>query len=204
MQPLLLEFENIQKIRITAVDGRNVSFLSHIKNRNKNHSVYEYACLLSHLKTIKQFWDSKKEIALILEDDMTLEFKPYWKGSLTDYIKNAPTNWEILQLCYISDTIPPNKYSHWKSTYFSSGAYIINRKGAAHIMKMFINNSWVLPIKQSHNADALIYNVCNTYTSRYPFFIYPTENESEIHQNHISFHNKSKHQIIQCIYNSTY
>lgn len=208
MRKLLSEFENIPQKRISAVDGKNKehinSFLSHMKNKNKTHSNYEYACLLSHLNTIYQFWNSSKKIALILEDDMTLEFKPYWRTSLSDYISNAPSNWEILQLCYISDTIPPNKYSNWKPTYFSTGAYIINKKGAKQIMKMFINNYWNLPKNKSHNADSLIYNLCNTYTSRNPFFIYPTENTSEIHQNHISFHNKSKKQIIQCIYNSAY
>lgn len=206
MQNLLLEFKDIPNIRITAIDGKNEqhihSFLTHLKNKNKNHSIYEYACLLSHFNTIKQFWNSDKTIALILEDDMTLEFKPYWNISLLDYIKNAPIDWEILQLCYISDLIPPLIYSPWKSIYFSTGAYIINRKGASNIMKMYINNNWNLPTNKSHNADLLIYNLCNTYTSRYPFFIYPTENNSEIHQDHISFHNKSKKQIMQIIHNS--
>lgn len=204
MQKLLFEFENIPQMRISAIDGKNNhAFLSHMKNRNKNHSNYEYACLLSHLNTISRFWNSNKTTALILEDDMTLDFKPYWDVSLSDYISNAPSNWEILQLCYISDSIPPDKYSYWQPTYFSTGAYVINRKGATRIMKMYVDNVWNLPMNQSHNADALIYRLCNTYTSRNPFFIYPTENISEIHPNHIAFHNKSKNQIIQYIHKST-
>ena len=148
-----------------------------------------------------QFWNSNKTNSLILEDDMTLEFKPYWETSLTEYITRAPNNWDILQLCYISNSIPPTTYSIWKPIYFSTGAYVINRKGANKIMKMYINNNWHLPKTQSHNADSLIYNLCIVYTSRIPFFIYPTVNDSEIHETHIPFHNKSKKQIIHIINN---
>ena len=206
MQSLLTEFGDIPKIRMSAVDGKNPrhvqSFESLIKNRNKNHSNYEYACLLSHLNTIQQFWNSNKTTALIMEDDMTLEFKPYWvTRTLSEYITNAPKKWDILQLCYISDLTPPSIYSLWNPLYFSTGAYVINRKGASKIMKMYINNMWNLPTNESHNADSLIYKLCNTYTSRIPFFIYPSDNDSEIHQTHISFHNKSKKQIIHIINN---
>ena len=203
MQRLLKyhEFNNIPKKRISAVDAKtNMHILSdNFTNANKKYSNYEYACLLSHLNAIRQFWNSGKSVALIMEDDMTLEFKPYWNTSLTKYISNAPYNWEILQLIYISkNIIPPHKYSKWMpNQYFSTGAYVINASGASHIMKLYYNDKWNLPVKSQHVADLLIYNLCNTYTSNIPFFMYSDNNSSEIHQTHIPFHIASKRYILE-------
>lgn len=208
MQQLLTydEFNNIPKIRISAVDGKKNNIqdiLSHnFTNTNKQYSNYEYACLLSHLNAIQHFWNSDKSVALIMEDDMTLEFKPYWNTTLSEYISNAPYNWEILQLIYISKNIIPSyKYSKWiPNQYFSTGAYMINRDGASHIMKLYYNNKWNLPTNQSHQADLLIYSLCNTYTSNIPFFMYSDNNSSEIHQTHIPLHIVSKRHILRYIH----
>jgi len=41
-----------------------------------------------------------------------------------------------------------------------------------------------------------------TYTYKYPFFIYHTNNESYIHPEHVEFiHNRSKHIIEDRMYN---
>jgi len=199
-------FDGISINRITAIDGKkhniNSILLSSITNKNSYNSVYEYACLLSHLNSIKQFWDSTQQISLIMEDDMTLELKAYWKMSLSEYISNAPFDWDILQLTYISreNITPPSLYSKWKYGYYSTGAYIINRQGANKIMKLYIDNKWCLPNNITHESDILIYSLCNTYTTKYPFFIYSSTNTSEIHQEHISFHNNSKARIMK-LYN---
>jgi GR25 family glycosyltransferase involved in LPS biosynthesis len=42
-------------------------------------SKIEYACLLSHLTTIKTFNESEYEIAMIMEDDVSMDFIKYWK-----------------------------------------------------------------------------------------------------------------------------
>ena len=42
----------------------------------------EYACTLSHIETIRKFSESPYEIALIFEDDVTMEYEKYWKKSI--------------------------------------------------------------------------------------------------------------------------
>ena len=96
-------FKGIPNERISAVDGENEELVySKFKTDNYNVSgAKEYACLLSHLDTINKFDKSKYEIALILEDDCTLELKKYWTKSIKDIINNAPKNWEVIMLNYI-------------------------------------------------------------------------------------------------------
>ena len=62
----------------------------------------EYACLLSHLEAIREFSSSNHQTALIMEDDATLEFKPYWNKFVREIIARAPYNWEMIQMCYMS------------------------------------------------------------------------------------------------------
>ena len=49
-----------------------------IMSSNKNKTDNEYACLLSHLETIRKFSETNNETALIIEDDISLEYKKYW------------------------------------------------------------------------------------------------------------------------------
>ena len=46
----------------------------------------EYACTLSHLETIRKFSESPYEIALIFEDDVTMDYEKYWKKTLEQII----------------------------------------------------------------------------------------------------------------------
>ena len=56
----------------------------------------------------------------------------------------------------------------------------------------------------NHEADHYLYIKLKTYTYKYPYFIYKTDNNSFIHPEHIApFHNTSKNKIIQ-MYNSYY
>jgi len=65
-----------------------------------NHRVTEkeYACLASHLDVIRMFSKSKYETALILEDDVSLDLKPYWRKPIQQVIEEAPKDWDILKL----------------------------------------------------------------------------------------------------------
>ena len=78
----------------------------------------EYACTLSHINTIREFSKSNYGVALVMEDDMTLEFKPYWKKSVKQIMDNAPSDWEIIQLCYILQNnhlnLPKNNYTSFR------------------------------------------------------------------------------------------
>lgn len=185
-------FEGKKIVRITAVDGKAPN-IDQVLNANFNgmkpekFTKIEYACTLSHLNTIKQFSESNNQVALIMEDDMTLEYKKYWKKSTKEIMNKAPSDWEIIQLCYITNSgIPFKNYTKYNNGNFASGgAYILNKK-------KIINNLKLLPRDISHEADHYLFSRFNTYTYKYPMFIYGTNETSTIHQNHINGHDNSK------------
>lgn len=192
-------FNNIDIERISAVDGKssNIDEIlnSNLDNQNNKFTKIEHACLLSHLNTIKQSNEIDSNIVLIMEDDMTLEYKPYWKEPIKDIIKNAPSDWEIILLCYIYDKHLNNEYtlSGINNTSISStGAYLINKKGVNKIMKSYKNNKFYLNKNLPMEADNYLFSECISYTYKYPYFTYPTENDSEIHSDHLPNHIKAK------------
>jgi GR25 family glycosyltransferase involved in LPS biosynthesis len=91
---------------------------------------------LSHLDAIQSFNNSSYNVALIFEDDVTLEFMPFWRDTIQNVIDYAADNWEIIMLCYnvkeggfFNETI--KKYEDECYTL----AYIINKSGSDKIMK---------------------------------------------------------------------
>ena len=183
-------------IRISAVDGKSHD-IEQVLNANfqgmtpDKFTRVEYACLLSHLNAIKRFSESNDKNVLIMEDDMTLEFKPHWKKSVKQIMENAPNDWETIQLCYIiSNMVPQQIYTKNTGNLFSTGAYIINQNGA----KKILNDSTKHILNQNikHPADNYLIGSTITYTYKYPFFIYGDNETSTIHQDHINWHNKSK------------
>ena len=122
-------FFNIPTYRINATDGKK-DIMENFSINSPKISNVEYACLLSHLRTLQEFSKTEKKVALILEDDMTLEFLPNWSKTMKQIMDNAPTDWEIIQLCYISHTIPTYEYTLHKPNYYSTGAYLIKNEAA--------------------------------------------------------------------------
>lgn len=190
-------FKGKNIVRVSAVDGKAPD-IDQVLNANfegmqpDKFTKVEYACTLSHLNAIKQFSESSYEVALIMEDDMTLEFKPYWKKSVKQIMDNAPYDWDIIQLCYItSNTIPSKMYTKNPGNIYSTGAYIINKKYTpTKILKPIID----------HSADHYLFTLSNTYVYKYPMFIYADNETSTIHPDHIEIHNKSKCNIIQSLH----
>lgn len=187
--------------RIEAIDGKNDDVYDQLEIKTKKNTKLEYACLLSHLKAIKTFANSTYETALIFEDDVTLEFKKFWRRTLRSIIQNAPADWEIIQLCYITSGTLQSDYTlnnYQKNRYggiASMAAYIINHKAA----KKFINETYnpatekyKLEDYHTHEADHYLYKCLRTYTYKYPYFIYPTENTSTLHPEDLSSHIRSK------------
>ena len=187
--------------RIEAVDGKNDLVYDKLDMKMKRNTKLEYACLLSHLKSIKQFSDSANETALIFEDDVTLEFKQYWRYSIREIIDHAPLDWEIIQLCYITSGTLQADYTlnNYKKNRYgaiaSMAAYIINNKAA----KKFINETYdpltdkfILKDYHTHEADHYLYKCLKTYTYKYPYFIYPTQNTSTLHPEDLNSHIRSK------------
>jgi GR25 family glycosyltransferase involved in LPS biosynthesis len=193
-------FKHMKKYRIKAIDGNKPNILpylqSKIVNMNLNTlSIKEYCCLLSHLNTILQFSQSEHEIALICEDDLSLDYKKYWQEDLNTCIQNAPNDWGILQLSIIANKLPNKLYTN--KNYSSCAAYLINKKAALNFIKhTYVNNKFCLNKNISHAADNYIYLMIKRYIYKYPFFTYNTTTKSTIHQNHVkSIHIPHKQQI---------
>jgi len=180
-----------------------------IKYCNVRLSKGEYACSLSHLETIRRFSTTSYNIALIFEDDVTMDYEKYWKKPLEQIINDAPENWEILQLCFTSnnhlfnDEYTPNKNNvindDNSEDAYSTGAYLIKKSAAIKLIDMLYNeNKYNLDHNYHHSSDFLLYYLLITYIYKYPYFTYRTENDSYIHPDHLSGHIKSKNFITNC------
>lgn len=202
--------------RIEAVDGKNpiTPVFDKLVINQKRNTKLEYACLLSHLNAIRTFAESPLyENALIFEDDITLEFKKYWRKSLRTIIDEAPADWEIIQLCYITSGVLRADYTlnnYQRNRYggiASMAAYIINKKAAKKLMdEMYdpVSNKYTLMNYHTHEADHYLYKVLRTYTYRYPYFIYPTVNTSTLHPEDLNSHIRSKMRILNTQYKSIF
>jgi len=189
--------------RFSAVDGSNPELINSMIHINtKKITVKEYACLLSHLEIIKNFSKSSYNIALIMEDDVTLDFKQYWKNDVQTIIKNAPDDWDIIMLAYISNEIPLYTYTFNNDTYWSTLAYVINKQSAKKIInEMYKNEKYYVTKNYKHDADVYIFQMLKTYTYKYPLFIYKYDESSTLHQDAIGGHNDSRKRI-EYMYNN--
>ena len=193
----LLSTINIPSHRIIATDGKDISDEKLYKNFTgiqKHRSKIEYACLLSHLNSIKTFYDSSHNIALILEDDISTEYLQYWNKTICEIIAEAPPDWEIIMLNYVSKTILTDTYTLNKFGHINCcQSYLINKKGAKRLIDLtYKNNIYDLDMKKLHTSDNYIYSTLVTYTYKYPYFTYPNNNDSTIHESHLDFHNWTK------------
>jgi len=162
----------------------------------------EYACTLSHLECIRLFSETDHPVALIMEDDMTLEYKKYWSKSIQTVIDNAPYDWEIIQLCYIiGNQFPRQTYTARHKNGFlawSAGAYIIKNAAAKRMMnEIYIPDTkrYRLDANHHHVADSIIYEYCISYTYKFPFFVYRSDNDSTLHSDHLSWHESVKKRV---------
>ena len=198
-------FIDMQCERFKAVDAKTTNvrnkfeLIDDITSINNRKTDAEYACLLSHLETIRKFSETDHNVALIFEDDLSLEYKKYWMKTIKEIINNAPKDWEIIKLTSFSGhrlhklytlwkpylTFKPvnrrEKSFRWKSNYwdvdFSSAAYLINNKGAKKLInELYHNNKYVLDNKSVHQADIIIYEKLKTYVYKYPYFTYRNNN----------------------------
>ena len=195
-------FQDIQKIRIPATDGKKpdemYQKLGEYKKQESTTDL-EYGCLLSHMDAIRSFYESTHNVALILEDDNTLEFKKYWKKSIKQITNNAPDDWDAIMLWYnVGDNgfkdADINKYNGEDGTV----AYLMSRRGAEKLIKnCYKDGKYNLTNDFHHKSDVYIYRKLNTYVYKYPMFVFRTNNDSEIHKDHVdSLHNVSKRNAV--------
>lgn len=207
-------FDGIKTTRFRAVDYKDRDVYKHfnltqvgIKNNRP-----EYACFLSHLESIRTFAYSKlpdSAVALIMEDDATLEYKPYWKKPISDVIQNAPADWQIITLNYMfSEGVRiPNvtkfaEYEPNNGRFVSALAYLIKKSTArTYIDNIYQNGKYLLdPNMSLHHADVYLFNTLNTYAYKYPYFTYKTDNDSYLHPDDLDNHKRCKLQIAKMLY----
>ena len=184
---------NIKNIRIPAILG------------SPTEADKELACTQSHIKAIKTFLEtSNDDIGIICEDDLSFDYKPYWRKSIENIIKDAPKDWEIIQLGIIIDNNLDQEFynnstdyiKHKPRKYWSMICYAINRKSAEKINNVQVNKE----NEYLRVADLFLYSHFKTYTYKYPLFTYRDNNDSTIHPNHLSIHVRSKeiiHKFLQ-------
>ena len=199
-------FANIPNIRFSAIDGKKEDFK---KMFNYDEMLYywitngEYACTMSHLETIRKVAESPYQIALIMEDDVTLDFQKYWtdEDKIANILKDAPVDWDIIQLCYgnqIYNNLPEDKFDNRKT---SATAYIIKKESAQKLIDSiykdgkYILNPIIYPV-----ADIYIFKILNTYAYRNSILTYKSDNDSTLHDSHLYFHELSKNMIAKHIH----
>jgi GR25 family glycosyltransferase involved in LPS biosynthesis len=184
--------------RFAAIDGKKPKEMYSMLGDNgakRDRSDFEYACLLSHLEVIRAFNNSSYDIALVLEDDITMELSKYWKKSMREIIENAPKDWEIIQLYY-----NVNETGFLKDDYTINDmkdgtvSYLINKKGSSKIIdEVYKNDKYFLSDQYQHVADRYLYKTLITYVYSRPYFIYNTNNASTINPNQeIDLNDKTK------------
>jgi GR25 family glycosyltransferase involved in LPS biosynthesis len=180
---------NAPSHRIKAFDSKK-NILSHFNitpvefSENNVITVKEYACLLSHLETIRAFSTSNHAIALILEDDVSLDYKPYWNTTLKDVVKNAPPDWQVLKLN--TPSVQKKLYTLWEpckrtGTFdYNAIAYLIHKKAALSLMHQLYNGKYTIDNSILHVADYLTFSKLITYIYKYPFFLPREQNDTNI------------------------
>lgn len=209
---MINQFNNskINNKRISAVTPINLSDFIEDKepyycgnscclNNGCKDCIYEFCCVCSHLNAIKEGYKSGDEFFVVCEDDIYFPFTINFQK----LINELPEDFEIFQMMvldydgnkFINSLYKEKKfYTKFdeKKRLFSTGMYLISRKGANKILKLFTNKQTgkydlrdFICIKQ---ADYVLYLNTNTYTSTFPF-CYPTlKFVSQIHPYHYYFH----------------
>ena len=189
----LFDKYNLDHIRIKAVDGQNVTEMENSCIENAKISRAENACTCSHIMALKYFVENMDDDKIIIfEDDISFEFLEYIPYDWSILDKNLPHNYDIIQLAVTNTRhqhptilvkVRPNM------GYYCSAAYLVTKKAAQKLVEMYyINETINLSDKKYATADSMITSM-NSYSIS--IFSYQTD-ESEIHENHLSMHRKSK------------
>jgi hypothetical protein len=133
-----------------------------------------------------------------LEDDISMEFVKYWNKSISTIIKNAPSDWNIIMLTYISQQPLVEEYTrNYNGSISCASAYLINRKSAINFMNdILFNEVYYLDENRIHTADDYIFGSTITYVYKYCYFTFPSDNTSTIHNDHLNYHYNSKMNMV--------
>ena len=209
MQNILSNF-NIPNQRIDAINGSREKDISQnyfdcisIEGdicKYPEYSNKEYAILATHLKAIETYSNMsgdlvKYGVALICEDDLSLDFSKYWCNDIKTVIDSAPANWDIIMLGYFSLNLNRHElFTNWANEW-SAIAYLVRyEKLASKIesLKSTINSKtnrkWKCTEHDLMVSDNYIFSKFKTYVYKYPYFTFPNDNDSTFHEDHLNYH----------------
>ena len=150
-------------------------------------------CLLSHIKAIFTAFENNDNIAMILEDDISLITYNHWSYKLDKIIKKAPLDWRIINLYHFCKKEKNIKFIlNNEETCGSTVCYIINKKGIDEIINsVFKENTIIIEKNDMHNkipSDYYIYNLVKTYHYNGKVMLFPDLTlQSTIHSDHFQF-----------------
>jgi hypothetical protein len=188
------EIENYT--RVSAYDGRESDLGEIIKGRYPDMmSSSEIGCTTSHLKAIKQFYESGEPYAIMMEDDCNLDLVRFWNFTWKDFYCKLPYDWDVCQIAIICTGDIQIKVHKRFVNEFSTACYLITRHHAEKMLKLHVRGEkYKLDngVRPRPVADDLLYNSGNTYAL--PLLLYKIELGSSIHPEHIDVFHKGNYE----------
>lgn len=99
--------------------------------------------LISHLQTIKKWYEStNEEYTIICEDDFSFDSVKYWNFSWEEFFNQLPKDWNIVQLSLVRENMfiffnPKVKLRNRCYCDWSACAYLISRKHAKDLIENY-------------------------------------------------------------------
>lgn len=204
-------FNNYQ--RVSAVDGSklNPNIYNNKINKHISYNLKNFegtirrgnpssviGCLLSHIKTILLINEKDYDYAVVLEDDMDFQYYPKWNTTIETIINEAPNDWDIIKLFSLNESKLNEDVDLFKKeikyrklpqsdieSEWSTGCYIINKRGISKILKDIKNNEFKIDKNKYKHlvADYYLYKNKNVYEYTKPLVAPFQNNKSEIDKN---------------------
>ena len=195
----MCKYWELNPTRISAFDGRHGD-LNHILEGSHDIGITsgEVGCVTSHLKAIKQWYEtSDTPYAIFAEDDVSFDTARFWKFTWDEFVEKLPYDWDVVQLAIINPgVVYASMHARWVND-FSTACYMITRHHAKKLIEHHcVGDKFRLDqgVKPRPVADDLIYNCGRTYAI--PLFHYKIELGSSIHPDHIEVFHKGSHKGI--------
>ena len=195
----MCKYWELNPTRISAFDGRNSS-LNHILEGSHDIGISsgEVGCVTSHLKAIKQWYETTDTpYAIFAEDDVSFDTARFWKFTWDEFVEKLPYDWDVVQLAIINPgVVYASMHARWVND-FSTACFMVTRHHAKKLIEHHcVGDKFRLDqgVKPRPVADDLIYNCGRTYAI--PLFHYKIEMGSSIHPEHIEVFHKGSHQGI--------
>ena len=195
----MCNYWELNPTRISAFDGRHGD-LNHILEGSHDIGITsgEVGCVTSHLKAIKQWYETTDTpYAIFAEDDVSFDTARFWKFNWDEFMEKVPYDWDVIQLAIINPgVVYASMHARWVND-FSTACYMITRHHAKKLIDHHcVGDKFRLDqgVKPRPVADDLIYNCGRTYAI--PLFHYKIELGSSIHPEHIEVFHKGSHKGI--------